>query len=262
MFWKFFFLSLLTSRLALAGFSVTPLIVDLKVGANSEGSGTIFITNHDDQEQSVDITVRDFLMLENGNELEGPQPQYKRGMAEWVSASPRGVVKLGPNERKEVQLQLKVPEQAKGSYQTKVFVQEVATPDRSALEPGKTRVQLILRQRWEVRLHETVPGTEMPMGTIEEFYLDENKNLVMRFQNSGNTLLHCLGSILIKDLEGRELHSLKPGNSGSFGIYPEVSRRLAVALPEEMQPGEYVALAIIDSEAEELMAAELEFQLE
>ncbi len=78
------------------------------------------------------------------------------------------------------------------------------------------------------------------------------------FENTGTTFLRPSGRVEVRDRTGQTVGStpIEP-----FRVLPGATRELAVALPEGLAPGVYVALAILDFGAEFLVAGQAGFEL-
>jgi hypothetical protein len=260
-------LLLLKSSLALANYSVSPLTLELPAPGGEERTGYLEIRNTGDIPVSVKLYKQDFLVESNGQEKEFPSGELERGCADWITMSPSGVISLEPGKTQDVKVRIQAPEKIEGSYWAKIFAEQLTRPKPVEAQHNGMTMQLFIKQRWEVRIHSTVPGTENPNGEITTLNVDlpseENPlSFTMTFVNQGNTLLQCNGYVDVKNEDGETVEKSTFAGEGSFNIYPNGERILKATLKEPLPAGDYIALAVIDYGGDALIAGEIEFSLE
>lgn len=254
---------LICSPLA-ASFSVSPLTLELQGEPESSETTGLVVRNAGDQVLSVEIKALDFEMQPNGQEVELSLGAHKRGCAQWLHLSPSGLLDIPPGGQQDVRVTVNVPDGVEGTYWAKVAVIQASKPKPIRQTKGQTTMQVFIKQRWEVRVHQTIAGTDKVDGDIVNMLVDhleteEPTELALHFENTGNTLLHCLGRIEIRNEDGELVSQMPLGDGGNFAVYPGGVRAVSSALPEDLQPGHYIALGIVDYGGEGLVAGELEF---
>lgn len=257
-------LACLVSTPLMASFSVSPLTLEMQSTPESSETTGLVIRNAGDQLLSVEIKAFDFQMQPNGQEVELELGSNPRGCAQWLHISPSGLVDIGPGERQDVRVTINVPGEVEGTYWAKVAVIQASKPKPVRETHGDTTMQVFIKQRWEVRVHQSITGTGKLEGDIvnmlvDKFELEEPSTLALHFENTGNTLLHCVGKVEIRNEEGEKVKTLPLGHGGNFAVYPGSTRIISAPLPEDLDTGHYIALGIVDFGGESLVAGELEF---
>lgn len=249
------------------GFTVTPLLVDFTAKAGSEASALLMVRNTSSKDLTVDIQAKDFDIDPDGQEREQSPGSVERGCASWLSLSPVGMVSLKGGESREVRMTLDTPPRISGSYWAKVYIEESSRPEPIVQQKGDVGMTLFIRQRWEIRVHEQVPGTARIDAEVMNMALArdraERPTLQVALENLGNSMVLCQGRLEIRD-EGGELVSEQALNSTeapNFRLYPEKERVLTTLLPPELTPGTYTALAIVEYGDEGITAGQMEFEI-
>ncbi len=248
-----------------AGFSVAPLRFEFELEKGREGTASIRVSNNGEKPVSVKIYQKDFRVDPMNHEIILSPGENERGCATWISISPSSI-DLGPRERKNVRITLDVPEDARGSYWAFVFVEQLSKPTPIITSKKGYDIKIHVKPRWGVRIHENVPGTEEKKGRITDISLTPQAEetplkIAVEFENTGNTRLHCNGRIEIRDAKGSEVERVQIGSKGRFSVYPDGKRLVDGTLSKRLPVGDYIALAIVDYDGEELVAGELEFEV-
>ena len=262
--WVLSTLCLLTQPLW-GSFNVSPLTVEMQTEPDSSHTTALVVRNTGERPVSVEIKAFDFEMLETGLEKELENGTNPRGCAEWLSLSPSGLVDIDPGNVQEVRLTVNVPKGVEGTYWAKVAVIQASKPQPVRQTHGETTMQVFIRQRWEVRVHETISGTSKNEGDIVNMLVNppaeqQSHEIALHFENTGNSLLRCTGRLELRTEDGEEVDTIALGHDGSFSVYPGTTRVLKAPLKDSLKAGHYIALAVVDFGGESLIAGELEFE--
>lgn len=254
----------LMSTPLMGGFSVSPLTLEMQGSTDSTQTAALVIRNSGDQTVSVNIEAIDFIMEGSGAEREVALGEHSRGCAQWLSLAPSGLLDIPAGEQQDLRVTVHVPEEAKGTYWAKIAVSQTSKPKPLRRTSGETTMQVFIKQRWEVRVHQSIANTAEAEGDIVHMQAlttpEKETELTLHFENTGNTLLRCNGRIEVKDEDGELVQSLALGDDGSFAVYPGTKRELKQKTMSELKPGYYVALAIVDFGGDSLIAGEIEFE--
>lgn len=246
-------------------FGIAPLRLEFATPPGKLGTQALQVHNGSDRPVTITLSVKDFVRLPNGQDLELDPGTSERGCSEWLIVSPR-VVHLAPHERQQVRVSMNVPEAAEGTYWAFIFAEQTSDIQPRQANHEDFSMQVTVKPRWCIRVHQTVPETLKPAGRIvhmaRELGADEQAGVMtVAFENTGNNLLRCQGYVEIRDGRGETVRSVQLDGNGIFSVYPGATRKVA-ALQEPLPPGDYMALAIVDYGAEALIAGELAFKVE
>ncbi len=251
-----------------ASLYVSPLVMDFTTPKGEAETAIIEVENTSKDPITVKIYKKDFKMEPNGQEVELEPGILQRGCAEWLTISPMGLIDITPGEKILLKATLTVPREASGTYWSKVFVEQSSKPKPIKESQGGVNMAIFIRQRWEIRVHEFTPGIQEKSGDIVDMNVslpieESPLSLTLDFENFGDTLLRCQGNLEIRNEDGEKIVSLPlPDNSPYFSVYPGVTRQFSKEIKTPLAKGEYIALAIIDYEEEDLIHGAYEFTIE
>jgi hypothetical protein len=246
---------------ARAGFVASPMELHYDVGAGTEGSLPLMISNKADAPLTVRMALVDTRFGPDGVEENVDPGTLERSCAPWVGMG-ENVIDLAPREIRRVVVTLNVPADARGSYWTKMFIEEISSPQVTSTVRGDRTYNIFMKERLGIRIYEDVPGTIAPDLTITNVALagdsdPRSPSVVVDVSNVGNSILRCSGDLELRDPQGGVAQKIPLGSLGRFVIFPDGKRRLAVRPPEPLEPGTYTALAIIDFGGDHLVAGDM-----
>jgi hypothetical protein len=160
---------------------------------------------------------------------------------------------------------MSVPEGARGSYWTKLYIEEVSTPEPTVREIEGRRYRVYLKQRVGIRIFQNVRGTEIQNAEVIFVGVspgDTGREIKTSVRNTGNSILRCTGRVELRDAQGDAVESLSFNSGGKFWLFPGSDRELVVTTGAKLPPGIYTALSIIDFGGDHLIAGEDMFQVE
>jgi len=245
-----------------ASFTVAPMRLEFQIERGQSGTGSLLIRNVSEKPLSVKLYIKDFMYKPDGSEAELDPGSVSRSCSDWLSISPK-FMELEPDERRNVRVSLAIPEDADGTYWAMIYVEQSSKPTPRETHGGGYTFQVNVYPRWAVRIIESVPGTEEKDGQITDLTIvRENETqpftAIVEFENTCNSKLRCKGWIEIRDETGETIKRIE---FKDFSIYPESKRINKVEIPENLKPGEYSVLAVIDYEGEYLVAGEAFFEI-
>jgi hypothetical protein len=104
----------------------------------------------------------------------------------------------------------------------------------------------------------TVTGTERSGSELVDLYQPDEATLAAVVVNTGNTVMRLGGAIEIRDEAGDVVQRLPVPD---VPILRESEREVRFALPEDLEPGFYVVLALIEDDRGGLLAGELTIEV-
>ncbi len=244
-------------------FTVSPTEIHLEVADGGRGGMPVKITNTGDESITLKLSFGDSRFLSDGTEEDLLAGGHKRSCASWVLLNEQ-LLELKPGESEEIPIILEVPTGARGSFWSKLILEEVEGPLPGTGGEKGPAYRTFTRQRMGIRIFESVPGTTHRLAKIEDVMVrsitaDELPVVHMQVKNVGNSLLHCRGWVELIDTDGAAVDTLLAGKSGRFSLFPDGFRILEATGDKNLVPGQYTALAIIDLGGDHLMAGDASF---
>jgi hypothetical protein len=244
-----------------AAFVVSPMVHQLQVPAGQRGSSTILVRNSGNRVLTLKLYLADSRFGPDGREKDLPLGTLERSCAPWTTLESE-LVELQAGEMRRVNLDLAPPADVRGSYWTKLYVEEISTPEPDRQNVKGRSYQIYARQRMGVRIFETVLGTEEPGAVVNRVKVDtadDTLTVTLSVLNTGNALLRCQGRVELRNSRGEVLETLQPGAKGKFSVFPGAERELPVRSTLKLAADSYTVLAIVDYGGENLVAGEESF---
>ena len=152
----------------------------------------------------------------------------------------------------DLRVSITIPEDAEGgTYHEMVFF-EVVPP-----AVATSGVGVVTTTRIGLTIYVTVAGSEQNGAEVVDFFQGDD-GLTLAVANTGNTLMRLGGHIELRDETGEVAHTL---DVPDMPVLRDSERELTLALPEDVTPGFYLALALIEDGRGELLVAELPISL-
>ncbi len=228
---------------------VSPLELHFEVSEGDRGGMPIIVTNRGNRHVTLKLYFGDSRLLPDGSEENMLAGGHRRSCAPWMLFADQ-ILELDPGKSEEIPVVLEVPEGARGTFWTKLYVEEISTGvnppgDEASLPPEHPG------ERVAVRLFENVPGTIHRLARIEEIAAppatgDVPATVSVRVKNTGNALLHCRGWVELHSSDGSVVDTLRLGRDNRFLLYPDSYRNLVLESEKPLDEGTYTALAMID----------------
>lgn len=262
----FFLLSSSFGYAAIGGVRFYPARILFNAKPGETNTASVTVVNQRKKPISIEIEKKDYYITPDGKVSNSAPGTVKGGCSEFLSISPQKF-DLEPGKRTAVRISINMPAGSNGTYWANIYMNDVSKRHFMKKDMGKKRyVKIFMDYSWEVRVYETVPGTEIKSCSITDMQItpaseEKPSNIAIEFENTGNTILRCKGRVEIRDEDGQTIRELLLGRKGKFGSLPYGKRVVEAEILEKLRPGDYVALTIIDYGGEELVAGELEFEV-
>jgi len=245
-----------------AAFVVTPMEFHLSVAGGESETYTFYVRNRSEETIALKVYTGDFWIEPDGKEAFLDPGEVERSCAPWVEVTPEEF-ELAPDQSQAVRFKLAVPPEKKGTYWTMIFIEQTSKPSIRRAEKGEQKFSILSFQRVGVRVFQETPQSEMGEGIIKQLGVEwdieaESLRVDLEFENKGEMLLKCKGSVEVKDEKGEKVNDI---DLKEFNSYPNSTRIISSFLKEKLEPGGYSALAIIDYGAEHLVAGEVLFEI-
>lgn len=247
--------------------SVSPSRLYFGAEPGQTRSHTVRITNNSQSRQAFLISFADFESPGSSGKTEimeaGTSPN---SCAQWLSASP-SLLELEGGETRDVEVILQLPNtpQANRVSWASMFVRlarERTTP--ADLTPASTGFGIMQTFQFVIHIFQTPPGITFKDAEIISFTVspasdNEKPVLVLHVKNTGEAIIDVAAYL--------EYTHLGSGNhfrdkARAFTILPGGNREVRFSIPEDLPPGNYNVLGVVDyGSREAVIAAETELTL-
>jgi hypothetical protein len=234
-----------------ADIGISPPRLELSGSPGQTLTATVTVLTSAASEQQIAADVSDWTMDAAGNLIFFPPGSLPFSASPWLALDATDFI-LAPRGNREVRLALTIPDDAEGTFNSMVFFTVVPPP-------GATQgVGVVTTTRVGLTVYVTVAGTERGGSELLDFYRRDARTLTAVIANSGNTVMRLSGVIELRDESGRAVHRL---DVPDVPVLRDSERELTLALPEDLAPGFYVALALIQDSRGGLLAGELPLEV-
>jgi len=249
------------SNFIFSQFQVSPMLIENYLNNDESNVTTIEIKNNGNSPLELSIYLKDKAFID-GKEAEALPGTFERSASQWIYFTP-SMLNLEPDETSSIRINMNVPDSAKGTYWANLFIEESSPPRKKVHEVKGVTFNLNINMRLGVLIIETVPGTSLKSGLIESinFHYTDKKDsgfIDFAFYNDGNTISKCTGWLEYRDIDGLPVKKIDLGEIPN--IYPRERRSFSVQVPNNLIPGEYSVLAVIDYGGSQLVAGEIIFE--
>ncbi|MFO8054611.1 MAG: hypothetical protein R6U19_05540 [Bacteroidales bacterium] len=226
----------------------------------------IKITNNAETPQAFQISFADF----ESPGIEGKTAIMEAGesdhsCSEWLVANP-SFIELGPNESKDVEVVMEVPNTAEAQKAAWATVMVKLARERKSAEDLQEGYGFGINQTFQFVIHvfQQPPSVQLKQGEIYSFKeftspTDSSHALEIQFENTGEAILDCAAYAELTSLADGSTQRLK---IRAFTVLPGGARRVTFKLPDDLEAGEYSVLGVVDYGSEtEVQAAEISLEI-
>jgi hypothetical protein len=253
-------------RTSWGSFVASPMEHHLEVRAGETGATVVTIKNTGQRSLTLKLYLCDSEYSPDWQEADRPAASLERSCASWIRLE-EGLLEIGPGEVRRVALGMDVPGSAGGSYWTKLYIEEISTPEGVRRQMAGRTYRVFMKQRMGIRIWEDVPGTAIRDALVSEVAVRPgeaagSRSIGVRVENAGNAVLRCQGRVELRTSAGAVAETLSLGSKGEFLLFPGGRRNLAAASALRLPPGTYTALAVVDFGGDHLVAGEDVFRID
>jgi hypothetical protein len=234
-----------------ADIGLTPPRLALVAPPGGTVTATFSVVTTSPTEQFVETAASDWLLDVAGDLTFVPPGTAPYSAAPWLTLD-AGAFALPPTGSRELRLEVAVPPDAEGTHHAMVFVTVVPPPTET---PG---VGVTTTTRVGLTVYVTVSGTERSGSEFVDFYQPDAATLAAVVVNTGNTVMRLGGVVELRDEAGDVVHRFPVPNTP---VLRESEREIRFELPADLEPGFYVALALIEDDRGGLLAGELPLEV-
>ncbi|MCA1789575.1 MAG: hypothetical protein LC667_06900 [Thioalkalivibrio sp.] len=246
------FLAFIVATPALAAdIGLTPPRLNLAAPAGGSVTATFRVLTSATVGQAVEATASDWLLDAAGDIAFLPPSTAPHSAAPWLTLESDAFT-LEPSGSRELRLEVAVPEDAEGTHHAMVFFTVVPPPTDT---PG---VGVTTTTRVGLTVYVTVTGTERSGSELVDLYQPDPATLAAVVVNTGNTVMRLGGAIELRNEAGDVVHRLPVPD---VPVLRESEREVRFDLPDDLEPGFYVVLALIEDDRGGVLAGELPIEI-
>ena len=242
-------------------FQLAPMLVDVYIDTNKTYNQILRVKNNDTKNLALKVYLRDKAFID-GVEKELPPGSFNRSIANWIDYSPKDL-NIPPLQTQEIRLSINVPDSAKGTYWAYLFIEDSVPAEMRQYQVGEHQLNLGLNMRMGTMIRNTIPGTSLLGGRVETIQFKNGnaeipEEIGFSFYNTGNQVIKAQSQIEFRDIDGLTANTTYISNIPK--IYPTERRFFKIPVPNDLESGEYSALAIVDYGGPQLVAGEVIFE--
>lgn len=218
------------------GISPARLAITATPGQTVVKTVTVFSTGGSSQE--IGVSTTDFTLDDVGTVKILPAGSLDFSDASWITLGTSDLTLAGGTQR-PVRLSVTVPANVRlgGTYNAMVFFRVIPTADRPAAKVG-----VVQTARIGLAVYVTVAGTEKAGSHLTDLFQAGDRSVGFTVDNTGNTLMRLSGKIELRDASGAAKYTLDVSDTP---VLRGSQRTVTVAVPRNVEPGYYVALALL-----------------
>lgn len=251
---------------------VDPLEVTMLTTGAGRVSASFSVQNTSDKPVQATVTRQDWDRQENGDNRFLPAGSSGKSCGSMLSVSPLSI-RVEPHTARVVRLSVQTNAALTRECWDIVFVEEV--PQRAATKGNS--LQYIFRTG--VKVYVAPPGLSRDAAVEGMTVVDapaktasstpnakpasvspaspNAKQIAITFHNTGGMHLLAKGRVEFRRLDNTLATQVQ---IAEFPTLPGSVRKVLVDVPRDLQPGDYVALALIDFGGAELVAGQIDYQ--
>jgi hypothetical protein len=248
-----FILTVLTPFASAADIGLSPPRLELNAQPGETLSEIVTILTDTIEEQQIQVEVSDFTISPVGDVGTLPAGSLEDSAATWIQPEVTDFALAG-GEGRDFRVSITVPNDPglQGTYHAMVFFSVVPKPTDTS------GIGVITTTRIGLTIYVTIGGTEDNSAELVDFFQEDEKTVSFAVANLGNTVMRLAGRVELRDETGETKYIIEIPDTP---ILRENERDVTLQLPEEIEPGFYVALALIEDSRSGILVGELAIEV-
>lgn len=245
------------------GVSVSPSSIHLSIKPGTSVTKEIRVNNDTKRKYEFQVGFNDFEMGTNGKPVAIKPVNSKYALSKWTTVSPSYFV-LEPGEDIKLKMIIAIPDEEDAYVAAWTIVTIDQLTERLPLDegdhPNRLSMGVLNSFGFGVYLYQNPPNVTINKLDITNLsFSEKEKRVNLSVKNSGDGISYCTSYLELTNLNTGEQKKLQ---SKKFTILPQYFRDFSYELGNDILPGKYSAVGVIDyGNKEELVAAELEFEI-
>jgi len=203
--------------------------------------------------QQVQVETGDWSMDPSGDVVFLPSGSVDVSASPWLEPETTAF-DLSASSSREFRVSVTIPADAElnGTYHGMVFFTVVPPPTETS------GVGVITTTRIGLTIYVTVTGTEDNSSDLVDLFQSDDRAVTAAVANTGNTVMRLGGYLELRDEMGETKYRLEVPD---VPVLRGGEREVELSLPEEVEPGFYIALALIEDDRGGLLVGELPLEV-
>jgi len=229
---------------ATAQFAVHPIVVTLSPAVEAETVGSVWVRNEGRESREFRFEIQDFAQDSVGTPRFQPQGALEGTCAGRIEVFPQAAT-LAPGENQELRVRL---QGASSACWAALLVEAVSSHSAG----------IVARQQIGVRINGIPPGSvlEGEITQLEVENLADGPALHLWFRNTGDAPIRPSGHVELQGTDGALVATIA---IDAFSVLPGVTRILSLALAQNLPPGRYTAVPVLDFGGEYMAGGQTAF---
>jgi hypothetical protein len=246
-------LSLLFTFAHAADIGISPPRLELVVEPGETITDSIMLLTDAIQEQQMQVIVEDFTLDPKGDVSTLPPGSLEYSASQWLQPELTDFVIAG-GEGQEFRISVTVPDDASlgGTYHGMVFFTVIPPPTETS------GIGVVTTARIGLAVYVTVANTEQGGAELVDFFQEDDGGLTFAVANTGNTVMRLSGRIELRNEAGETKYALEVPD---VPVLRESEREVTIELPDDIEPGFYTALALVEDSRSGLLVGDLTFEV-
>lgn len=228
-------------------FEVSPVVLNFNANPGEIQQSKVTIRNHANIKQAYTFNLGDFEIDNSGKKKRIPAGESARSCADWITISPT-FVELNPNEEREINVIMTVPEGKSASKWSMIYVQASQEQNENPVDKELAtgikvvpRIVVLVNQSPKINTNYSAKISNLVDISTKEDSLHTYKVTV---ENTGDKIIEANVQLA--------LANLKTATEQKFSkemqrVYPGEKRTFELSLPAiEFTAGQYALAAILD----------------
>jgi len=241
-----------------------PMSFDFVLAPGESASGVIQVMNNGDKPREFQVKLSDYDRDLEGHLVLMAAGSHPRSLAKWLLVSPQHFT-LEPGKTQPVSFTVTIPNSESGPHWSALLISSPVPSDSGSQgEEGEEGVPISIgaAEQFIIKIRHTDPTSAVNDGRITDITVlppqgDQPLRVVVGYENTGTTFQQPKVELRIVNSRGE----FSVVQHAAFAMLPGGKRRLVLPVVEELAPGEYLALVIIDFGGDYLLAAQARFSL-
>jgi hypothetical protein len=236
-----------------ADIGLSPPRLELTVEPGETVTETVTLLTDAVDDQQIQVELDDFTLDPEGNLTTLPVGSLDSSSAAWITPELTDFVLAG-GEGRDFRVSVTVPNDVslEGTYHAMVFFTVVPAPTETS------GIGVVTTTRIGLTIYVTVASTEKNTAELVDFFQNDDKTMTFAIANTGNTIMRLGGQIELRDEAGETKYVVEVPD---VPVLRESERDVTLDLPAAMEPGFYVALALIEDSRSGLLVGELPIEV-
>ena len=229
-------------------FEVSPVVLNFDANPGQIQQAKITIRNHANIKQAYTFNLGDFEIDNAGKKKRIPAGESARSCADWITISPT-LVELNPNEEREVNVIMTVPEGKSSSKWSMIYVQASQEQNENPVDKELAtgikvvpRIVVLVNQSPKVNTNYSAKISNLVEISTEE---DSVRTYKVSVENTGDKIIEANVQLALANLKTaveqkfpKEMQRVYPGEKRTF--------ELTLPSDQKFEPGQYALAAILD----------------